>query len=185
MEVSLVLSASGGKLVYAVSAVFRAAMAAIAAIMAASLIVEGQPLGPGAWIALALVALAGLYEERWTFDSAAGTITNRAGLVFLSRRRTIAMDEVARFRIEAFVRGTLPGSADEAAHKAAALSGSRGDDESRRRSPHKKPYLRLFCETADGSSYFINAMPARRAAILKEQAARIAAACGKDVAIGF
>jgi hypothetical protein len=186
MEIPLVLRArSGGKLVYAVSGVFRAAMAAILALMAAALFADGGSPGALGWILMALAALAALYEERWTFDPAAGTIAHGAGLVILSRRLGLALGDVERFRIVPFVRGTLPGSGDEAAENAAALAGGRTDDSGRRRAWHKKPYLRLSLETADGVSHFIDALPARKAAVLKGRAARIAEACGKELVEGF
>jgi hypothetical protein len=187
MEIPLVLRARpGGRLVYSVSGLFRAAMAAILALMAAALFVDGgSPPEAFGWILMALTAFATLYEERWTFDPSAGRIAHRAGLVFLARRTDIALKDVERFRILPFVRGTLPGSGDEAAENAAALTGSRTDDSGRRRSRHKKPYLRLCFETADGESYFIDALPARRAGELKTRAARISAACGKELVEGY
>jgi hypothetical protein len=185
MEIPLVLRArSGGKLVYSVSGIFRAAMAAILALIAAALLLEGDSPGLGGAMAIAIVALAALYEERWSFDPAAGAIVHRVGLLFLSRRLSLNLADVMRFRIVPFVRGTLPGSADEAAQNAAALSGGRGDDGSRRRSSHKKPYLLIVLETGDGTRYSINSMPARKAATIKEQATRIAEACGKELIVG-
>jgi hypothetical protein len=183
MEVPLVLRArSGGKLVYSLAGSFRAGMATILALVAAALLADG---GFPGWIALALAALAALYEERWTFDPAAGEIAHRIGLVFLSRRSRIDLSDVLLFRIDAFVRGTIPGSADEAAENAAALAGGRADDGGRRRARYKRPYLRLSLETADGSRRFIDAVPARGGADLKGRAARIAAACGKELLEGF
>ncbi len=182
MEIPLVLRAkAGGKIIYAVSGLFRAAMAAILAVLAAALLMDGGSPGVGGYVALGLTALAGLYEERWTFDPSAGTIVHRAGLLFLARRTAIALGDVARFRVEAFVRGTLPGSADEAARNAAALEGGRPDDGSIKRSSHKRPYLCIVCETVDGSRYFIDALPARKAEALKRKASAIAEACGKEL----
>ena len=159
-------------------------MAAILAIAAVSLLAGSGSPGIAGGVALALTALAGLYEERWTFDPGAGRIVHRAGLMFWSRRTTIALGDVARFRIEAFVRGTLPGSADEIEENAAALAGARADDGSRRRSPHKRSYLCLVCETEDGSSYFIDAASARKVFSMKDKASRIAEACGKELSEG-
>jgi hypothetical protein len=182
MEMPLVFrDKADGSLVYSISALFRAAMGLILAILAAALFMDGGSPGVGGWIALALAGFGALYEERWTFDKKSGEIAHRVGLVFVARRRKIAMIDVMSFRIVPFVRGTLPGSADEIAQNAAALAGKRADDGARRRAPYKKPYLCIVCETADGSSYFIDALSARKADKLKARASRIAAACGKKL----
>jgi hypothetical protein len=179
MEIPLVLRArADGSIVYAMPRLFRAAMAAIIALLAAALFMDGQTPGVGGWVALGLAALGGLYEERWTFDPKAKLISHRVGLVFLARRRTIALGDAAHFRIAPFVRGTVPGSADEAEENSAALAGGRADDAGRRRARHKKPYLCFLCETKDASRYFVNAVPARKGAVLRAQASRIADACG-------
>ena len=68
-------------------------MSAILALMAAALLVDGGSPGAFGWIAMALAALAALYEERWTFDPAAGKIVHRAGLVFLARRSCITLED--------------------------------------------------------------------------------------------
>jgi hypothetical protein len=156
-------------------------MAAILAVVAASQLVEGGTPGAGGWIAMALSALGALYEERWIFDAKGGLIAHRVGLMFLCRKDAIPLDSVEGFRLAPFVRGTLPGSADEAAENAAALAGARADDRSRRRAFHKKPYLCLLLQTVDGATLFIEALPARRAAKMKEQASRIAEACSKPL----
>ena len=185
MEIPLVLrERRDGGIVYSVPRAFRAAMAAIFALLAAALLTDGLGPGLGGALALALVALGGLYEERWTFDAKSGEIAHRVGLVFLARRRVIPLEEVARFRIAPFVRGTVPGSTDEAEENEAALAEGRADDSRSRRARYKKPYLCLLCETEDGSRRFVNAVNARKGAGLKAQAARIAEACGKPLIIG-
>jgi hypothetical protein len=186
MEIPLVLrSRSGGALVYSISTLFRAGMAAITAILAAALFIDGSRPGLAGWIAIAASALAALYEERWLFDPASGRVVHRAGLLILARSTTIELSELALLRILPFVRGTLPGSEDEAIQNAAALEGSRGDDRSRRRSWHKKPFLCLVLETRDGSRYSIEVVPARKAAALKARAARMAEACGRELVEGY
>ena len=185
MEIPLVLrTRADGSLVYRVSALHRALMAAILAVLAAALFMDGGTPGLGGAIAMAAAALAALYEERWSFDKKAGTIVHRAGLVFLARRDSIALADVLRFRVSPFVRGTLPGSADEAARNASAMAEAGADDSRVRRSWHKKPYLRLTFDMSDGSSRLMEILPARRAAALRERAARIAEACGKELVEG-
>jgi hypothetical protein len=185
MEIPLTLRARrDGKLVYAIPLPFRAAMAAIAALLAAALLMDGRDPGIGGWASLSIAALGALYEERWSFDPGAGQVSHRVGLVLLARRTTIALGDIASFRIEPFVRGTVPGSADEERENAAALAGGRADDAGAKRARFKRPYLCLICETKDGSRRFLNAVPARRGAALKAQASRIAEACGAPLSEG-
>ncbi len=190
MEIPFVLrERSGGRLVFCVSGMYRTAMVAILAILATALLIDGGSPGIGGLLALAATALAALYEERWSFDPAAGTIVHRAGLLFLAGKRTIALSDVLRFRITPFVRGTLLGSVDEASENSAALAGSgtpiAGENVTHRRAWHKKPFLRLCCETTDGSAWLIEMLPARKAAVLRERAVRIAEACDRELVEGF
>jgi hypothetical protein len=171
-------------MVYGIPWLFRAGMAAITALLAFALFMDGQSPGAGGWAALAVAALGALYEERWTFDPKAKLIAHRVGLLFLARRRTIALGDAARFRIVPFVRGTVPGTPDEALENAAALAGGRVDDSGRRRARHKRPYLCLLCETEDGSRHFVNAVSARKGEALRAQASRIAEACGLPLVEG-
>jgi hypothetical protein len=189
MEIPLTLRArKDGSLVYAIPAAYRAAMAVIVALLAAALFMDGRDPGIGGWAALGLAALGALYEESWTFDRGSGRAAHRVGLLFLARRTAVAIGDLRRFRIAPFVRGTVPGSADEARENAAALAEGRaasgGYDAMKRRSRFKKPYLCLVLETVDGSRRFVNAVPARRGAALRAQAARIAEACGLPLVEG-
>jgi hypothetical protein len=186
MEIPLVLrpSRSGEALVYSIPLWYRLVMAFLAALILAAFAVDGSPPGLVAWIVLAVIALAGLYEERWTFEPKGGGIVNRAGLVVAARSRAFGVDEVERFRLLPFVRGTVPGSEDERRENAAALAGGRGDDMGRHRASYKKPFLNLVCETSDGSVFLINALPARRGAALRDVGRRIASLCGKPFVEG-
>jgi len=185
MEIPLALrERKDGALVYAIPLPFRAAMAAIIALLAAALLMDGRNPGIGGWASLILAALGGLYEEKWTFDPGSGRIAHRVGLVFLARRKVIPLGDLARLRIEPFVRGTVPGSADEARENAAALAGGEAGVFGGRRARYKRPYLCLVCETVDGGRRFVNAASPRRAAVLRAQASRIAEACGVPLAEG-
>jgi hypothetical protein len=186
MEIPLVLrpSRAGGALVYSIPLWYRLVMAFLAALIVAAFAVEGSPPGLVAWIVFAVIALAGLYEERWTFDPKGGGIVNRAGLVVAAKSRVLRVEEVERFRLLPFVRGTVPGSEDERRENAAALAGGRADDAIQRRVSYKKPFLNLVCETSDGSVYLINALPARRGPALRDVGRRIASLCGKPFVEG-
>ncbi len=185
MEIPLVLrSPRTDLLVYAIPSWYRVLMLFIAFCVAASFVIASAPPGFVAWLVLALVALAGLYEERWTFDSRRGLLVHRAGLLVAARSFEIPFAGIERFRFVPFVRGTIPGSKDEAAENAAALEGSRTDDTQRRRAMYKRPYLNLICVGSDGVEYLINTIPARRAATLRTAAVRIAELCGKPLVEG-
>jgi hypothetical protein len=184
MEIPLGLSTRSGRLVYAIAWPFRAGMAAILALLAWAAFMDGGRPGVSGWIILGLVALGGLYEERWVFDPAAGRIVHRSGLLFLAKRKVIALDEVLRFRFAPFVRGTVPGSADEAAQNDLAMRGSPIDDSGKKRSSYKKPFICLVVETQDGERHFVDALSSKKKDALHEKAVRIAEACGKPLVEG-
>jgi hypothetical protein len=173
-----------GGLVYAIPPWYRVFMAALAVIVATSIF--AVPKGPGifAWVILALVALGGLYEESWVFDSTKQRITHRAGLLVAARSIRIPFDEVERFRLVPHVRGTIPGSEDERVQNAAALAAGRDDDYSRKRSRFKRPYMSLIFECSDGSRYLIDRMNARRAPRLRRDATSIASLCDRPLVEG-
>jgi len=167
-----------GSFAYAMPLAYRIVMAIIFAIFAVALFMDGASPGIGGWIAIAISALAALYEESWKYSAKTGELVHRVGILPFARCRAIAKGCIAQFKIEPFVRGTVPGSADEAKEKAAALAGGRADDSGKKRARYKKPYLCLVCETEDGERYFMNAADARKGDKLKAQAARIARSCG-------
>jgi hypothetical protein len=185
MEIPLVLRARGTEtLVYSIPSWYRVLMAVIAGCVLASFAVGPSPTGLASYVVLALVALAGLYEERWTFDSGNARLVHRAGLLVAAKTLSIPFAGIQQFRIVPFVRGTVPGSADEASENMAALRGSRDDDSKRHRAHYKKPYLNLVCVGSDGTEYLINTLPARRAETIRAAAMRIAALCGKPLEEG-
>jgi hypothetical protein len=185
MEIPLVLRRKkDGSFSYAMPLAFRVAMIAILGLVLAASFSDGGTPGAIGWILIALAAFASLYDERWSFDAQSGVLTHRLGLWPVRRRVAVAKGEIARFKIEPFVRGTVPGTADEAAEKAAALAGGRADDSGKRRALYKKPYLCLVCEAADGSRYFMNAVVARKGDKIKTQAALMAQACGVELVEG-
>lgn len=54
-----------------------------------------------------VTGLSALYEERWVFDRKENIFENHFGLIFLSRKRRVALDELARVEIDSFIRGRL------------------------------------------------------------------------------
>lgn len=174
-----------GGLHYAIPLWYRLLMAFIVAVVAGSMLIANVAAGPVAWILMVVVILAGLYEERWIFDPESRTIRNRTGLLVAARSLEIPFDEVELFRLVPHVRGTIPGSADEREQNEAALKASRGDDSSRRRQIYKRPYVGLILDRSDGSHYLIDSMNARRSPVLRQDAARMAACCGKTLLEGY
>jgi hypothetical protein len=185
MEIPLVLRKAGeGRLVYAIPAWYRAVMGVIAALVLASLFIAGGMPGVVGWVVIALVCFGALYEERWTFDRAEASVTHRAGMVFWARKTCITTESIATFRLSPFIRGSIPGSESEKADKEAALALGRGDDSQKKRSPHKKAYLSIVMETADGSAYLLNMIDARKGASIREAARKIAEHCGTSLIEG-
>ena len=165
MEIPLSLSShSPDRLVYGLPRWYRAAMALVLAALATGIALGGGRPGPMAWTILVLVALGGLYEDNWSFDAGRGRVVHRVGL--------------------SFAAGTIPGSEAEREGKAAALEGRRADDHGPRRFRHRKPFLDLVMECADGRRCLIDHLPARRAGRLREAGDRIAALCGKPLVAG-
>lgn len=168
-----------GRLVYSIPLWYRICMAALALVVAGSILtLPGRP-APLAWIILVIVALAGLYEERWSFDAEARRVSHRSGLLFAARTLRIPFDEVEEFRLLAHVRGTIPGSEDERERNIAALAAGRPDDSSKKRSSFKKPYILIVFDASDGRRYVLDRMGARSAARLRYVTAQIAEHCGK------
>ncbi len=183
MEIPLSLtSPRPDRLVYGFPVWYRAVMGAIVAVVCGALLLgEAQP-GVFAWLVLAVLLLAALYEDRWSFDARDGRAEHKAGLLFWGRTVSLDFAQIERFRVVPLVRGTIPGTEDEKTSNEAALKGERADDGSLKRERHKKPYLSLEIECLDGTRYLVDHMPARKAEQLRLMASRIGDFCGKPVA---
>jgi len=59
-----------------------------------------------------VTGLSVLYEERWVFDRKENVFENHFGLIFLSRKRRTALDQLARVEIDSFIRGRLDDQED-------------------------------------------------------------------------
>jgi hypothetical protein len=185
VEIPLSLSSpSPDRLVYGIPRWYRAAMALVLAALAAALALGDGRAGAAAWTILGLVALGGLYDERWSFDAGRGEVQHRVGLCFAAKASVLRFGAIERFRLVPLVAGTVPGSEAERAGNAAALAGQRADDGGGRRFRHRRPFLDLVLECADGRRYVIDRRPARGAGRLRGAADRIAAVCGKPLVLG-
>jgi len=177
-------STRDGRLVYGIPLWYRIVMGLILAVVAAALFSSGDEPGAAGWIVLALTLVSFLYDERWAFDEGARLVRYRSGLLIAARRSEISFDALTAIALKPFVRGTIPGSKDEADENKAALEGGRGDDGNFKLAFFKKPYLCLVLEAEDGARYFVDAVPARKLPAFKEKAAKIAAFCGKSLVEG-
>lgn len=182
MEIPLSLtSPRPDRLIYGFPVWYRVVMGVIVAVVCGALFLGDTRPGVFGWVVLAILVLAGLYEDRWSFDARDGKAEHKAGLVFLGRTVSLGFDQIDRFRVVPLVRGTIPGTEDEKVANEAALKGGRADDGSLRRERHKKPYLSLEIECLDGARYLVDHMPARKAEQLRLMASRIGDLCGKPV----
>ena len=157
------------RLVYGFPAWYRIAMGAVFAVLAAGLASAGGAPGAGAWTVLVLVALGGLYEDRWEFDGEAAEVRHRTGLVFAARARVFPLASVERFVLIPF----------GPAHML-----EKGKDPSLAGKLVARGRIDLAMECADGRRVFLDRHPAREAARLRAQAEAIAALCGKPLADG-
>jgi len=182
VEIPLVLtSPKPDRLVYGFPVWYRIVMGTILAIVAAALLLGDTRPGALAWLVMIILLLGTFYEDKWSFDGADQSARHQAGLMFLSRSRVVPFVQIERLRIVPLVRGTIPGSEDEKAANEAALKGTRTDDPTIKRERHKKPFLSLEIECADGTRFLVDHMPARKAEKLRSLASRIAEHCGKPV----
>ena len=190
MDIPLVLkSGREGRLVYSIPLWYRLSMIVMAAVLVAAAFASGGAPGPLGWAALVLAILAALYEERWILDPGAGLLRHRFGLLVLARSVALPFDRIEAFRLRSFVRGSVPGSGEEAAIKRDALASAddRGDASAEAKSGrrrHKKTYVSLVCDDLEGGGLVLNILPASRVERLREVGRRLAEASGKSFSEG-
>jgi len=169
-----------GRLVLALSAVHRIVFGVLSALAAFILcfgvLFEGEPtilLGRNALaMVLALTMLFGLvYEDRWTFDRAAGRVENRFGTLFLARRTGFPMADLERIGIERFTRGRLVETPEPTASGLA--EGLRP-----RRRWGRQAIVRLIAVDRAGSVHVLEMGPGSRQAEMRSLGLRIAGFCG-------
>jgi len=184
-----------GRLVLSLSVVHRIVFGVLSALSAYILcfgvLFEGEPtvlLGRNAVVGLvALAMIFGLvYEDRWTFDRAAGRVESRFGTLLLARRRGFAMADLVSIGIERFTRGRLVEPPEPAA-RTAAPGGSplAGTMQPRRRGGQR--IARLVAVDRDGTVHVLDMGSAHRLAELRAAGLRIADFCGvrfEDATVG-
>jgi len=173
-----------GRISYGFPLWYRILNLGIMALIVASMFVS--ELGPGvmAWVLVVLLAVGSLFEERWTVEPGKRCIEHQVGVYPILRKTRIGFDSIARFSIDMFARGTIPGSEDEAAVKQKGFrmlyDKQPTDDEQHaaRPSTFKKPYATLLIVTKDDTSYLVDTQPAKRASHLLAAGTELAKACG-------
>lgn len=175
-----------GAFVLEVPLSFRAAFAAVAAVVAGSALVSSPEATLGGFGSTVLIVsiLAALYEERWTFDPAGKTVRFRFGLLFAARSLTVPFDELEGVGVELFVKGQH------------AETGGREDVEREEAEPtglaaigarlfRKKRYARLAIYRKDAPPLIVESAPAAgnaaRAAALEDLGREIARVVGVPI----
>lgn len=99
-----------GRVVLELGLGFRIVFGFLATILALGVAGSGSlgliPVG-----ALVVLAIGALYQEQWTIDPEARTLTSRHGLMVLSRRRTWSFDDIDRVEYTHYRAGSVPGAA--------------------------------------------------------------------------
>jgi hypothetical protein len=188
MDIPLTLrTRRDGSLVYAIPLWYRIIMAAILALLVAGAAIEGGRLSVVGWIFIAISAIAALYEESWVVEAEGGKLHHRYGVLPILRHLSVERENVEGLALTAFIRGSLPGSPEEAAESADILSSfaqaDGGDraamrDIGREKPRYKKAYVSLVLRAKDGESYSLNTVPARRIGELRKAGSRLAEALG-------
>jgi hypothetical protein len=184
-----------GRLVLSLSAVHRIVFGALSVlsvyILCFGVLFEGEPtVLQGHNVVAGLVTLImifGLiYDDRWTFDRAAGKVENRFGTLLLARRREFPMSDLVSIGIERFTRGRLVEAPESSARTAAPGSSPlAGTMQPRRRGGQR--IVRLVAVDRGGSIHVLDMGSAHRLAQLRAAGLRIADFCGvrfEDVTVG-
>ena len=189
MEIPLSLrKRSDGSLTYGIPLWYRAMTAAMIGLVVGGSLSGGNAPNFVAWIILAFLLFGLLYEERWVVDPGKGKVRHLGGIWPIAKATEIAFGDIESLRLEAFARGTVPGSGDEVEEKARAFAMMRGKDSEDpvKKQPSrfgaKQPYINLLLRTHSGEDYLIDTLPARRAARFKKIGAALAEICGAPFA---
>ncbi|MCE5256483.1 MAG: hypothetical protein LLF89_06520 [Spirochaetaceae bacterium] len=185
MEIPLQLKKrKDGRVSYGLPLWYRIIILGILGIIVGSMsLAEGSP-GAMAWILVVLLALSLLYEERWTINPSKQSIEHRVGIFPILRTTSISFSSISYFSIGIFARGTVPGSADEAAIKEKGYRTIYGEQLTEdghnilRSFSGKKPYATLLLVTKEDDTYLVDTLPAKKADRLLKAGAAFAEACG-------
>lgn len=89
---------------------WRAFFAVVAVVTISAIIHEGQLRGLMPFVA-AVALFAAVYQESWSFDRSAGSITSRIGVIFLTRTRRYPLSDLHRIIVRIRAPYTTEGGA--------------------------------------------------------------------------
>ena len=185
MEIPLSLKKSAdGRLIYGIPLWYRIATAAMLLLVAGGVFTSGGSPSLIAWIILVLLLLGLVYEERWVIEPRMKRVRHFSGIWPIAHVTLIGFDDIEEFRLGAFARGTIPGSAEEAADKERAFAMLKGKDKEEMGRPNifksgrRKPYITLLLKTKEGEDYLVDSLPARSARRLMSAGEAMAATTG-------
>jgi hypothetical protein len=128
---------------------------------------------------LVLTMVFGLvYEDRWTFDRAAGRVEYRFGTLLFARRRGFPMADLERIGLERFTRGRLAEEAPQAAPAAASGGLPLTEGLKPRRRWTQRRYVRLVAVDRAGEVHVLDIGQAHRQGQFRNHGLRIAGFCG-------
>ena len=135
-------------------------------------------------ILVIVTGLSALYEERWVFDRKQNVFENHFGLIFLSRKRRVALDELARVEIDSFIRGRLEDREDLPEDAGSFKSASRPEKSSFAGSlgltpkRHAVRVVKLVVIDKQGKTYVVDTAKGHRIEAFRRMGKRIADFCG-------
>jgi hypothetical protein len=101
-------TAPDGSVVLELGIGFRIVFGFLATILAVGISSSGT-IGVFPAVALVIMVVGALYQEHWTFDPNTGKVTERHGLMLLSRKRSWAFDEIEEVQYTHYRAGSVPG----------------------------------------------------------------------------
>lgn len=128
-------------------------------------------LGPAGIAVVAVVLLAVLYEERWTFDPSSRSIVYRFGLLFAAAKRVFPFDSIESVGLERFVKGVRPGETPPPEE-------DRGGPRLFGNLFKPKAFRSLVLNLADGSRLVVETEGEKKAAALEAAALKISEMAG-------
>jgi hypothetical protein len=185
VEIPLLLKKDpSGRLIYSIPLWYRIVTAIMIIAIVVALISSGGSPSIVAWIILVLLVFGLLYEERWGADTKEKQLLHSGGIWPFVKTTSVDFSELKGFRLSAFARGTVQGSAQERSEEARAYAIMEGRDKpnpgikSFLGMGHIKPYIHLIADATEGRAYLIDSLPARKASRLKKAGSALAEACG-------
>jgi hypothetical protein len=150
-------------------------------ILCAGVLFEGEPTvllprNTVAWLVVLVTVFGLVYEDRWTFDRAAGRVESRFGVVFLARRTALPLADLERIGLERFTRGRLVEPAPDPAASAGGSFLAPGFRPRRRWGEQR--VIRLVAVDRGGAVRVLDVGPAHRQEQFRNRGLRIAGFCG-------